>query len=76
MTIAQLEKYHQTIINREEKIWRDLEEKLYFEYLAEGYYMAWAAEKAKQETLSLRFKSRKPSSIQIPAEQTVQGDLD
>jgi len=76
MTTIQLEKYHKEFISREEKIWRDLEEKLYFEYLSEGYYTAWAREKAKQETLTLRSKPNNPVKMTIPAEQTTQGDLD
>lgn len=76
MTTAQLEKYHQEFIDREEKIWKELEEKLVFNYLSEGYYILFAKEKARQEVLHLRSNPKNPSMMRIPAEQTKQGDLD
>jgi hypothetical protein len=76
MTQSQLEMNFKKHIQKEEKIWSELRETIYQKYIKEGYYQWWAEMKADREILELRSMPRNPENMQIPAEQTLQGDLD
>lgn len=67
---------YQEHLRQEAKIWADLREQLYQQYLAQGYWKEFAIVKANNDILQLRNKPKNPSTMHIPPEQTTQGDLD
>lgn len=60
LTSSELESYYQKHLEITESIWNKLEEILVQEYLKEGYWLLWAEEKAKNEVLELRSRTRNP----------------
>ena len=71
-----IETLYQEKLRKEEAIWDELRETLYQKYLQQGYYMAWAREKARQDVLELRSMPKNVCTMKIPPEQCKQGDLD
>ena len=63
-------------LRQEAKIWSELREQLYQQYLAEGYWEGFALVKANNDILDLKSKPKNVSTMHIPPEQTTQGDLD
>ena len=74
MKSSQLEIAFKMHLNKEEKIWKDLEDKLYQKYLKQGYYMWWARQRAGREVLELR--SNPVNIHQMPDKIENLGDLD
>jgi hypothetical protein len=71
-----IETLYQEHLRQQAKIWSELREQLYQQYLAEGYWEGFALVKANNDILELRSKPNNPSTMIIPKEQTTQGDLD
>jgi hypothetical protein len=76
MKISELNKLYDAHLEREEEIWKDLRYKIIKKYMDIGYWRAWAEVKADQEIWELRSQPINSLSMNIPQEQTLQGDLD
>jgi len=76
MDYSDLDFHYKAHIKNIEDVYETLRQQLIDQYLKEGYWEGFAVVKANNDILALRSMPKNVINLNIPPEQTTQGDLD